>query len=87
MCWVRMYSCVRVCVCVYFLFLPLCFTRFPCFCFFYLFCEQRVGGAVFVDVGSSLDIVNEVTFLGNSIQIEYDLGIWVRGWRRLLAVV
>lgn len=52
-----------------------------------LFLEQRVGGAMFVDFGSSLDIVNEITFLGNSIQIEYYLGIWVRGWKRSVAVV
>ena len=33
---------------------------------------------MFVDVGSNLDVMNEITFLGNSLAIEYDVGIWVR---------
>lgn len=39
---------------------------------------QQVGGALFVDVSSTLDVVHEITFQGNSLAIEYDLGIWVR---------
>ena len=41
-------------------------------------CMQQVGGALFVDVGSSLDVMNEITFESNSLAIVYDLGIWVR---------
>ncbi|CAN0430440.1 unnamed protein product, partial [Ectocarpus sp. 12 AP-2014] len=36
----------------------------------------QVGGAVFVDVGSSLDVMSKITFLGNSLAIEYGVGIW-----------
>ncbi len=39
---------------------------------------QQVGGAVFVELGSSLDVMNKITFLGNSLAIEYGPGIWVR---------
>ncbi|CAM9648236.1 unnamed protein product [Pylaiella littoralis] len=39
--------------------------------------QSQVGGAVFVEDGSSLDIVNDITFQSNSIQAEYSLGQWV----------
>ncbi|CAM9912938.1 unnamed protein product [Scytosiphon promiscuus] len=38
--------------------------------------QSEVGGAIFVDIGSSLDVMNRITFQGNSIHIEYDLGLW-----------
>ncbi|CAM9959551.1 unnamed protein product [Pylaiella littoralis] len=39
--------------------------------------QSLLGGAVFVDLGSSLDVINEITFLGNSIRVEYDVWLWV----------
>jgi len=56
------------------LFLLTSSLRLPCP---FTFSFQQVGGAVFVDVGSSLDVMNEITFLGNSLAIEYDRGLWV----------
>lgn len=43
--------------------------------------SQEVGGAIFVDIGSSLDVMNKITFQGNSLHIEYDMGLWVRAWK------
>lgn len=39
---------------------------------------QQAGGTLFVDVGSSMDIMHDITFLGNTLAIQYDLGLWVR---------
>ena len=40
--------------------------------------SQPVGGALFVDTGSTLDVMHEITFRGNSLAIMYHLElVWV----------
>ncbi|CAN0379514.1 unnamed protein product [Pylaiella littoralis] len=40
--------------------------------------KSEVGGALFVDTGSSMDVMNDITFEGNSLRLDYDSpGAWV----------
>ncbi|CAM9636886.1 unnamed protein product [Ectocarpus fasciculatus] len=41
--------------------------------------QSQAGGALFVDVGSSMDVMNDITFLGNSVALQYNGGLWT--WR------
>lgn len=46
-----------------------------------MFCFQRVsqqrGGSIFVGAGSSMDVIYEITFMGNTVAYE-TFGVWVR---------
>lgn len=45
--------------------------------FWYLRVLQQRGGAFFVGTGSSMDVMNEITFMGNTVAYE-SFGAWVR---------
>ncbi|CAB1098144.1 unnamed protein product [Ectocarpus sp. CCAP 1310/34] len=38
--------------------------------------QSQAGGALFVDVGSSMEVMHDITFLGNTVAINYELGLW-----------
>ncbi|CAM9568983.1 unnamed protein product, partial [Ectocarpus fasciculatus] len=46
--------------------------------------QSQAGGAIFVDVGSSMDVMQDITFLGNTIALQYTGGLW--RWRGGAAV-
>lgn len=39
--------------------------------------SQQRGGSVFVDAGCSMDVMNTITFMGNTVAYE-SFGVWVR---------